>query len=98
MHKKSTHFNKRDVIQKDRMVDIIFEDEVPVRAQVPISIMVRFSVEDNFMAMTQLGYGGENYRGIRENEKDAFKIHDSPDCTKGETDSRFGNIPRIFYF
>ena len=50
------------------------------------------------MAFTQLGYGGENYHSIRENEKGSFKISDSPDCTKGETDTKFGTIPRILYF
>lgn len=27
-----------------------------------------------------------------------FEIKETPDCTKGETDLRFGQIPRIFYF
>ena len=59
------------------MVDVIFEEEVAVKAQSPISIMVRFQDENDFMSFTQLGYGGENYHGIRHNEKDMFEVADS---------------------
>ena len=31
-------------------------------------------------------------------EKELFEIRETADCTKGETDLRFGQIPRIFYF
>ena len=81
------------------MVDILFDQDVLVRANQQISIMVRYTVGgDQFMAQTLLGYGGENYRHINLNEKEAFVIQESDDCTKGETDLRFGNIPRILYF
>lgn len=61
--------------------------------------MVRFIAGDEFFCSTLLGYGGENFRDIKENdEKDMFEVKDTQDCTKGETDQRFGQIPRIFYF
>jgi hypothetical protein len=47
-----------------------------------------------------MGYGGEDpgYRTIKSNDKGAFEVDFSEDCTKGETDVEFGNIPRILYF
>ena len=61
--------------------------------------MVRFIAYDEFWCSTLLGYGGENFRDIKENdEKDIFEVKETQDCTKGETDQRFGQIPRIFYF
>jgi hypothetical protein len=60
--------------------------------------MVLFIAGDEWCS-TLLGYGGENYREVKENEeKDMFDIRETTDCTKGETDQRFGQIPRIFYF
>ena len=72
-----------------------------VKKQKPITICIRYTDPgEAFMAQTYLGYGGENYKRVPENvEKDAFLIQECPqDCTKGETDLRFGNIPRILYF
>jgi|LauGreDrversion4_2_1035121.scaffolds.fasta_scaffold359415_3 hypothetical protein len=82
------------------MCDIIFDNEINVEANTSITIMVRFigPTEDDFFCGTYLGYGGENYRSIDNEEKDAFIIKNSDDCTKGETDETFGQIPRILYF
>jgi hypothetical protein len=53
--------------------------------------MVRFKAGEEYICTTLLGYGGENYLSIGDNkEKDMFAIKESGDCTKGETDSRFG--------
>ena len=61
--------------------------------------MVRFQAGDEYFCSTLLGYGGENYLSIQENEeKDLFDIKETDDCTKGETDSKIGQVPRIFYF
>ena len=43
------------------MCDIMLEQEVPVSANKPISIMVRFTAGDEYFCSTLLGYGGENY-------------------------------------
>ena len=59
--KSQTSFKKSDIDTRHRMVDIVFENEIHVRAHQKISIMVRFVDETNFMAFTQLGYGGESY-------------------------------------
>ena len=84
------------------MVDIIFDEEVPVKADRPISIAVRYTSleEDAFITQVYMGYGGEDpgYGSIRDNEKGVFEIDFSEDCTKGETEVEFGNIPRILYF
>lgn len=61
--------------------------------------MVRFQAGEEYFCGTLLGYQGEEYMNQKENEEmDAFDIRETPDCTKGETDLRFGQIPRIFYF
>lgn len=53
--------------------------------------MVRFTAGDEYFCSTLLGYGGENYQSISENEdREMFEIKETPDCTKGETDLRFG--------
>lgn len=53
--------------------------------------MVRFIAGEEFFCSTLLGYQGENYMNIAENEdKDLFEIRETSDCTKGETDLRFG--------
>jgi hypothetical protein len=81
------------------MVDIILDQEIPVSQGKTITIMVRFQAGDDYFCSTLLGYGGENYHSIQENEeKEMFEIKETPDCTKGETDLRFGQVPRIFYF
>jgi hypothetical protein len=81
------------------MIDIMLDQEIPVSANKPITIMVRFQAGDEYFCSTLLGYGGENYQSISENEdKEMFEIRETPDCSKGETDLRFGQIPRIFYF
>jgi hypothetical protein len=87
---------------KKKIVDIVFDEEIPVKAGRPISISVRYTSleEDAFMCQVLMGYGGEDpgYGTIKSNEKGAFEIHNSDDCSKGETDVEFGNIPRILYF
>lgn len=76
---------------KEGLVDIIFDKEIFVKASKPITIMVRFQAGEEFFCTTLLGYGGENYLEILENEeRDLFEIRETEDCTKGETDSRFG--------
>ena len=80
------------------MSDIIFENEIPVKAGRAITIMVRFLAGDEYFCSTLLGYGGENFMNVENDERDMFEIKETSDCTKGETDLRFGNIPRIFYF
>lgn len=81
------------------MVDIMLDQEIPVSQGQPITIMVRFQAGDEYFCSTLLGYGGENYQSIHENEeRDLFEIKETSDCTKGETDLRFGQVPRIFYF
>lgn len=68
----------------------------------PLVIGVRFiaigSAGDDFFCTTYLGYGGENFRHIPHNEECAFEVVNTPECTKGETDYCFGQIPRIHYF
>lgn len=75
---KVTNFSKEEV--KDKLVDIILEDEIPVKKQKPITILVRYTtLDDSFMAQAWLGYGGENYKRVPENmEKDAFTIQECP--------------------
>jgi hypothetical protein len=81
------------------MCDIILDSEIPVNANKAITIMVRFQAGDEYFCSTLLGYGGENYQSVPENDdKELFEIRETSDCTKGETDLRFGQIPRIFYF
>ena len=95
---KTTIISNCDI--ENKMVDIVFEQEVQVKAKQPIVIMVRYDKEDNEMGLIQtlLGYGGNGMRSIRTNEPDAFSTQNTPDCTKDETDVEFGNIPRILYF
>ena len=77
----------------------MLDKEIFVSGNKPITIMVRFIAGDEYFCTTLLGYGGENYQSIAENkEREMFTIKETADCTKGETDLRFGNIPRIFYF
>ena len=45
-----------------------------------------------------LGYGGEDYKKPRLNEELAFDVVETDECTKGETNVTFGQIPRIHYF
>ena len=80
------------------MSDIMFDNEIPVKAGKSITIMVRFIAGDEFFCSTLLGYGGENYMKVDNEEQDMFEIKETSECTKGETDSKFGNIPRVFYF
>ena len=80
------------------MVDILLEKQILVTAGKPITIMVRFKAGEEYFCSTLLGYGGENYTSVDNEEKDMFEIRETPDCTKFETDLRFGQIPRIFYF
>ena len=51
---------------------------------------MRFKSGDDFFCQTLLGYGGENYKHISQNEETIFDVIDSPDCTKFETDVTFG--------
>ena len=76
---------------KEKIVDIMLDSEIPVQKGKSITIMVRFIAGDEFFCSTLLGYGGENYLSIPENvEKDLFEVKETSDCTKGETDSKFG--------
>jgi len=85
----TAEFSQSDVQKK--MCDIMLEQEVLVAAGKPITIMVRFIAGEEYFCSTLLGYGGENYQSQQENEeRDAFDIKESPDCSKGETDVRFG--------
>lgn len=83
---------------ENKMADIIFPKEVPVKAGLQVHIGVRFHEGENFFCQTWLGYGGEEYRRIRTNEECIYDIIDSTECSKGETDHTFGQIPRIHYF
>ena len=77
----------------------MLEQEVPVPSNKPITIMVRFTAGDEYFCSTLLGYGGENYLSITDNEdREIFDVKETSDCSKGETDSKFGQIPRIHYF
>ena len=81
------------------MCDIMLDQEIPVSANKSITIMVRFQAGEEYFCSTLLGYGGENYASQAENEeKEMFEIKETSDCSKGETDLKFGQIPRIFYF
>lgn len=83
---------------ENKMADIIFPKEVMVKAGLQIHIGVRFHEGDNFFCQTWLGYGGEEYKRNRVNEECIFDIIDSVECSKGETDHAFGQVPRIHYF
>ena len=77
----------------------MLDSELQVKAGQPLTIMVRFLAGDEYFCTTLLGYGGENYLKIEENvDRDLFEIRETEDCTKGETDLRFGQIPRLYYF
>ena len=69
---------------KGQMTDVFFDEAVPVRKGVPISIGVRFTVEDQFFCQTYLGYNPESIDDrVRTNERGAFKTQDAPSmCTK----------------
>jgi hypothetical protein len=86
-----------DVIKQ--MFDVHLDEEVEVENGIAISIMVRFEMKDSDdMAITNLGYRGEAHYDVENEEKGAFQITNSNDCTKGETDLYFGQIPRIIYY
>jgi hypothetical protein len=69
----------------------MMENEIAVSANKAITIMVRFIAGDEYFCSTLLGYGGENHLSIDGNEdRELFDIRETPDCTKGETDLRFG--------
>ena len=57
---------KTDV--NNKVCDIFFDEDVLVRANCPICIMVRYTIDDNWACQTLLGYGGENYKTIGTNE------------------------------
>jgi hypothetical protein len=63
-----------------------------------ITIGVRFIAGEDFFCTTLLGYGGEEYKTLKSNEECIFDVVDTDDCTKGETDVTFGQVPRIHYF
>ena len=56
------------------MSDIIFENEIPVKAGRAITIMVRFLAGDEYFCSTLLGYGGENFMNVENEERDMFEI------------------------
>lgn len=76
----------------------MFKQNVLVRKNQPIIISVRMVAGDEFFCSTYLGYGGENYKTNQKNEECAFDVTDTAECTKGETDTTFGQVPRIYYF
>lgn len=86
----TAHFSQADVHKK--MAKIMLDEEIPVDSGKPITIMVRFLAGDEYFCSTLLGYGGESYREISENGEDMelFEIRETEDCTKFETDSKFG--------
>ena len=55
-----------------------------------ITIGVRFIAGEEFFCTTLLGYGGEDYQRLKNNDECAFNVSDSEDCSKGETDYTFG--------
>lgn len=80
------------------MTDVFLDKEIAVRKDVPISIGVRFTVGDEFFCTTYLGYNHEDAdSAVKTNEPGAFVIEDTDQCSKGETDVTFGQIPRIHY-
>jgi hypothetical protein len=81
-----------------KMGDIMLPQEIIVQKGKSITIGVRFISGDDFFCSTLLGYGGEDYQNPRLNEELAFDVVDTEECTKGETDVTFGQIPRIHYF
>lgn len=87
-----------DVDPKTLMSDIMFDEPYKVRANEPISIAVRFTVGEEYFCTTVFGYGGHNYKNIRGNEPNSFRIAESDQSTKGETEVEFGQIPKIHYF
>jgi len=72
------------------MVDIMMPKEIVIQKGKELSIGVRFIAGEDFFCSTLPGYGGEDYRHIRENEECCFEVLDSEDCSKGETDHTFG--------
>ena len=80
------------------MVDIMMPTEIVIQNGKEISIAVRFIQGDDFFCTTLLGYGGEQYKNLPNNEECCFEVLDSEECTKGETNFEFGQIPRIHYF
>lgn len=89
-------FKQSDV--ENKMVDIMMDKEITVPKDKEISIAVRFTQGDEFFCSTLLGYGGENLKHNHLNEELAFDVRESPECTKGETDVAFGQVPRLHYF
>ena len=72
--------------------------EIVVQKGKSIVIGVRFISGEDFFCSTLLGYGGEDFRNLP-NEEFCFTVEDVPeDCSKGETDYTFGQVPRIHYF
>lgn len=76
----------------------MLKEEIVIQKDKEFSIGVRFVAGDDFFCSTLLGYGGENFRYNHMNEECAFEVLDSPECTKGETDHTFGQVPRLHYF
>ena len=92
----SAQFTMSDVDNK--MVDIMLPQEIVVQKGKMITIGVRFIAGEDFFCTTLLGYGGEEYKHLKINEECIFDVQDTEDCTKGETDVTFGQVPRIHYF
>ena len=60
----SAEFSQADVEKK--MCDIMLDQEIPVSANIPITIMVRFIAGEEYFCSTLLGYGGENFSEVKE--------------------------------
>ncbi len=95
---KMMEFKIGDVDVNTKMVDIMLPAEILVQKGKQIVIGVRFIAGEDFFCKTYLGYGGEDYKRIKHNEECIFDVLETEDCTKGETDVTFGQIPRIHYF
>jgi len=91
-------FKIGDVDVNTKMVDIMLPAEILVQKGKQIVIGVRFIAGEDFFCKTYLGYGGEDYKRIKHNEECIFDVQETEDCTKGETDVTFGQIPRLHYF
>jgi hypothetical protein len=45
----------------------MLDQEKPVSANIPITIMVRFIAGEEYFCSTLLGYGGENFLEVKDN-------------------------------
>ena len=55
----------------------MFENEIQVKSGKAITIMVRFLAGDEYFCSTLLGYGGENYMNVENEEREMFEIKET---------------------